>query len=51
MSMPRATDPFAITHSSFDEQDVVDDHPVSDHSVTRSSFDDDDRVDDHPTGP
>jgi hypothetical protein len=50
MTERRNTDPFALTRSSFDDEDKVDDHPVSDHVVTRSSFDDEDKVDDHPTG-
>jgi len=51
MSVPRNTDPFALTRSSFDDEDIVDEHPVPDHAITRSSFDDEDRRDDHPTGP
>ncbi len=38
-----------VTHSTFDEEDKVDRHPVPDRgSVTRSSFDDNAHLDHHP---
>jgi hypothetical protein len=37
-----------LTSSSFDDEDLVDDHPVPDEGpITHSSFDDEDVVDDH----
>jgi hypothetical protein len=38
-----------LTHSSFDDDDKIDRHPVPDRGpLTRSSFDDDDGIDRHP---
>ncbi|HEY2899804.1 MAG TPA: hypothetical protein VGL59_04445 [Polyangia bacterium] len=44
LSLRHQTDQLAITHSSFDEDDVTEHHPVSDHPVTGSAFDQQDRA-------
>ncbi|MEA2698335.1 MAG: hypothetical protein QOI66_2606 [Myxococcales bacterium] len=66
-SRNRVVNPESITGSSFDQEDMTESHPVTDHDVTRSAWDDEDNVpsraitysrfddedatDNHPTGP